>query len=89
MANHKSAEKRARQIKKRTEENQQIRGRARTKTKAALKAKPDQQTEAVREAFSAIQKAKRVFHKNAIKRKMSRLSKALKKKEKASAASSA
>lgn len=80
MANHKSAEKRARQIEKITERNRATRSRVRTAVRLAREAKPEEQSKKLNEAFSQIQKAKSVLHKNTIARKMSRLAKSLSKK---------
>ncbi|PIR22319.1 MAG: 30S ribosomal protein S20 [Deltaproteobacteria bacterium CG11_big_fil_rev_8_21_14_0_20_45_16] len=77
MANHKSAEKRARQSIKRTTRNRVTRSAVKTATKTALNASGAEKEQALRNAFSTIQKAKSVLHRNTIKRKMARLAKAL------------
>lgn len=82
MANHKSSEKRARQTIKRTDRNRKTRSAIRTATKAALTASTEDQSKKLSDAFSRIQKAKTVLHRNAIKRKMARLSKAISRKAK-------
>ncbi len=79
MANHKSAEKRARQIKKRNARNSFIRSTMRTtikKVRATAEAgKKDEATAALEEAVRTIDKAasKKVVHPKNASRKISRL----------------
>ena len=82
MANHKSSEKRARQSVKRTERNRAVRAKVRTMTNKAADAPSDKTKEALSEAYSAIQKSRGVYHRNTVKRKMSRLAKAVARKAK-------
>ncbi len=88
MANHKSAEKRARQALKRNEKNRACRSRIRTLTKEAEAAvasgRPDAKT-ALRKAESALAKsaASGTLHKRTAARKISRLAKRTKKAQKA------
>lgn len=77
MANHKSAEKRARQREKRTERNRSERAKIRSLSRAALDAPQSEKGAALGKAFSAIQKGKSVLHPNTMRRKMARLSKAI------------
>lgn len=84
MATHKSAEKRARQSVKRAARNRKVRSRVRTAVKAVLEADANQVQKSLSEAFSTIQKARGVFHRNTVRRKMARLAKAVAKKAKAS-----
>lgn len=79
MANHKSAEKRARQALVRKSRNNRVRSQVRTAEKAVRTQLSDQgkSKEALQSAFSVIQKARGVLHKNTIRRKMARLSKAV------------
>jgi small subunit ribosomal protein S20 len=87
MANHKSAEKRARQALKRQARNIEVRSRVHNverKLHAAL-TDPKKAAEVLSEAFSAIQKARGVLHPNAVKRRMSRLAKAAAKTTKVAA----
>lgn len=80
MANHKSAEKRARQNIKRAARNSAIRSRVKTAIKSAKQSSESERPAALSRAFSVIQKSKGVYHKNAIRRKMSRLARSLAKK---------
>lgn len=85
MANHKSAEKRARQTIKKTARNAGYKSRIHTAKKKVLEAKDEKTaTEALSKGFQAIQKARGILHKNTIKRKMSRLAKAAARVKKAS-----
>jgi small subunit ribosomal protein S20 len=79
MANHASAAKRARQSIKRSARNNASRSRVRTAERKVLSllTDPKKAAEALSEAFSVIQKSKSVLHRNAIKRRMSRLAKAV------------
>ena len=80
MANHASAKKRVRRNEKRTDMNQACRSRIRTfvkKVETAISAKDAHvAVEALRVAQSELHKgvAKGVLHKNAVARKLSRLS---------------
>jgi len=88
MANHKSAEKRARQAIKRESRNTEVRSKVHNierKVLASL-ADPKAAAAALSEAFSVIQKSRGVLHKNAVKRRMARLSKALVRASKAKTA---
>ncbi len=85
MANHISSEKRARQAPKRTARNSAIKSSVRTaerEVRASL-SDPAKAEAALRRAFSVIQKSRGVVSKNAIKRKMARLAKAVALKTKA------
>ena len=79
MATHKSAEKRARQNKKRHLRNVSVKSRVKTRLKAVLSAvgekKKDDSREALAKAIAVIDKAasKGVLHKNTASRKISRL----------------
>lgn len=81
MANHKSAEKRARQDVKRREYNKSIKSRVKTSVKSVLASVNDKNGEAAQarlaDTIKVIDKAaaKNVFHKNAAARKVSRLTK--------------
>lgn len=81
MANHKSAEKRDRQNKKRKMRNISIRARAKTSIKTVLKAVEEKDQENSKSALISAAKtidkaaAKGVFHKNNASRKISRLTK--------------
>jgi len=79
MANHKSSEKRARQALKRESRNSEVRSRVHNvdrKLRASL-TDAKKAAETLAEAFSVIQKSRGVLHKNAVKRKMARLAKAV------------
>jgi small subunit ribosomal protein S20 len=80
MATHPSAEKRARQSLKRAERNRRVRSAVKTAARKVLESSPAEQTKALSEAFSVIQKSRGVFHRNAVRRKMARLAKASAKK---------
>lgn len=79
MATHKSAEKRARQNKKRQLRNVSVKSSVKTRLKAVLSAvgekKKDDSREALAKAIAVIDKAasKGVLHKNTASRKISRL----------------
>jgi len=79
LATHKSAEKRARQNKKRHLRNVSVKSRVKTRLKAVLSAvgekKKDDSREALAKAIAVIDKAasKGVLHKNTASRKISRL----------------
>ncbi len=79
MANHKSAEKRIRQTKKRTERNRFYRTRIKNITKAVEAAVQEGNVEAATEAFKKANKnlhkyvSKGVLKKNTAARKVSRL----------------
>lgn len=79
MATHKSAEKRARQNKKRQLRNVSVKSSVKTRLKAVLSAveekKKDDARAALAKAISVIDKAasKGVVHKNTASRKISRL----------------
>lgn len=80
MIRHKSAEKRARQEKKRRAGNISIKSNAKTSVKAVLKAvdeKSPNAAEILKSAESTLDKAaaKGVIHKNTASRKISRLAK--------------
>jgi len=81
VANHKSAEKRARQDVKRREYNKSIKSRVKTSVKSVLASVNDKNGEAAQarlaDTIKVIDKAaaKNVFHKNAAARKVSRLTK--------------
>lgn len=83
MANHKSAEKRARQALKRQEHNRAIRSEVRTRVKRVRAALEGQDAEAarssLRDAERALRKAasKGVVHKSTASRSVSRLAKAV------------
>lgn len=85
MANHKSAEKRARQTLKRTAVNRVRRKKVRTAVKAAENALAGGATPEAKTAVKAAQPAlaravtKGVMHKNTASRKLSRLNARLKK----------
>lgn len=78
MANHISAEKRARQAIKRNTRNNGVRSQVHSVERKVRDTKTDSKAalSALSEAFSVIQKARGTLHKNAIKRKMGRLAKA-------------
>jgi len=84
MANHKSAEKRARQTKRRTAVNVSRRSRVRGSVKKVETAIASGDADAARKALQAAQPelaqgvAKGSMHKNTAARKMSRLSKRIK-----------
>lgn len=84
MANHKSAEKRARQTKRRTAVNVSRRSRLRGSVKKVETAIATGDADAARKALQAAQPelaqgvAKGAMHKNTAARKMSRLSKRIK-----------
>ncbi|TVQ81061.1 MAG: 30S ribosomal protein S20 [Bradymonadales bacterium] len=81
MANHRSAEKRARQNLVRSERNRKLRAKLRTAVKSALLSKEESEKKLkLSEAFSKIQKARGVLHPNTVKRKMARLAKAVNRK---------
>jgi small subunit ribosomal protein S20 len=79
LATHKSAEKRARQNKKRHLRNVSVKSRVKTRLKAVLSAvgekKKDDSRKALAKAIAVIDKAasKGVLHKNTASRKISRL----------------
>lgn len=75
MANHASAEKRARQSLKRRARNNKVRSQVHTAERAVRESPKDPQA-ALKAAFSVIQKSRGVLHRNTVKRKMSRLAKA-------------
>jgi small subunit ribosomal protein S20 len=79
MANHVSAEKRARQTPKRQARNASVRSRVHSAERAVLAAisDPKKAELALREAFSALQKSRGVLHRNTVTRKMAKLSKAV------------
>lgn len=79
MANHISAEKRARQAIKKRARNTSVKSSIHTAERAvrAVVATPEKATEALKNAFSVIQKSRGVIHRNAVRRKMARLSKAV------------
>ncbi len=83
MANHKSAQKRIRQTKKRTERNRFYRTRIKNITKAVEAAVKEGDVEAATEAFKKANKnlhkyvSKGVLKKNTAARKVSRLHKLL------------
>ena len=86
MANIKSAEKRNRQVGKRTARNRVVRGASRTAVKrarTALTAESAESREEVLNAMRALDRAasKGVIHKNNAARRKSRLMKALNKME--------
>jgi small subunit ribosomal protein S20 len=84
MATHKSAEKRARQTKRRTGVNDSRRSRIRTVVKKVEVAIAGGDAAAAREALRTAQPemqrgiSKGVVHKNTVRRKLSRLSKRIK-----------
>jgi len=84
MANHKSAEKRARQTKRRTAINVSRRSRVRSSVKKVEVALASGDAEAARKALQSAQPelargvAKGTMHKNTAARKMSRLAKRVK-----------
>lgn len=84
MATHKSAEKRARQTKRRTVENDSRRSRIRTAVKKVEVAIAGGDSTAAREALRNAQPqmqrgvGKGVIHKNTVMRKLSRLSRRIK-----------
>jgi small subunit ribosomal protein S20 len=79
LATHKSAEKRARQNKKRQLRNVSVKSRVKTRLKAVLSVvgekKKDDSRDALAKAIAVIDKAasKGVLHKNTASRKISRL----------------
>ena len=81
MANHKSAEKRARQNEKRRMRNASARSRVKTAVKATLTSVEGKDTEKSREVLLDTTKtiakaaAKGIFHKKTAARKISRLTK--------------
>ena len=77
MATHKSAAKRARQAIKKRARNFAVRSQVTTVEKAVKASlnNPEGAQKALSEAFKVIQKARGVFHRNTVKRKMARLSK--------------
>lgn len=81
MANHKSAEKRNKQNKKRRLRNASVKSQVKTLTKEVLSAVSGKDKEAsqkaIASAISGINKAvsKKVIHKNTASRKISRLTK--------------
>ncbi len=79
MANHKSAAKRARQSIVRRARNNSVKSAIHTAQRNVREAlaDPKKAEEALRNAFSTIQKARGVVHFNTVKRKMARLSKAV------------
>jgi len=79
MANHKSAEKRARQSLKIRARNNQVRSRVHSVERTVKESltDPKKASEALKKAFHVIQKARGVLHRNAVRRKMARLSKAV------------
>ncbi|MBN8554515.1 MAG: 30S ribosomal protein S20 [Deltaproteobacteria bacterium] len=85
MANHPSAEKRARQAIKRKTRNNKVRSQVHTAERAVREAKDSKGAqEALKKAFHTIQKSRGVVHRNTIRRKMARLSKAAARVSKAS-----
>lgn len=86
MANHVSAEKRARQSIKRKTRNAAVRSKVHNAARNVLQVAqdPKKAEEALRQAFKVIQTAKGVLHRNAVRRKMARLSKAVARAAKAS-----
>jgi small subunit ribosomal protein S20 len=80
MATHASAEKRARQSLKRAERNRRVRSAVKTAARRVSETTGADQTKALSEAFSVIQKSRGVFHRNTVRRKMARLAKAVAKK---------
>ena len=84
MATHKSAEKRARQNRKKRSVNTAVKSQVKTREKGVLKAVQEKNPEGAREslakAVSAIDKAasKGVVHRNTAARKISRLTKKVK-----------
>ena len=87
MANHKSAEKRARQALVRKARNTEVRSQVHNAERRVLAAlsDPAKATAALRDAFSVIQKSRGVVHRNSVSRRMARLSKAVAKGLKAKA----
>ena len=79
MANHVSSEKRARQTPKRHARNMSVKSRVHNAERAVRAATTDAKkaAEALSGAFSALQKASGVLHRNTVRRKMARLSKAV------------
>ena len=81
MANHKSAEKRAKQALVREARNNSVRSKVKTaerRVRDAVSAKNVKEAqEALKAAFSTIQKSKGTLHSNSIKRKMARLATAV------------
>jgi small subunit ribosomal protein S20 len=81
MANHKSAEKRAKQALVREARNNSVKSKVKSaerKVRDAVEAKNVKSAqEALRLAFSTIQKSKGTLHPNSIKRKMARLATAV------------
>ena len=81
MANHKSAEKRARQSEKRRMRNTSARSRVKTAVKATLESVKGKDVEKSREVLLETTKkiskaaARGIFHKNTAARKISRLTK--------------
>ncbi len=80
MIRHKSAEKRARQEKKRRARNISIKSNAKTSVKAVLQAveeKSENAAEVLKSAAATLKKAaaKGIIHKNTASRKISRLTK--------------
>ncbi len=81
MANHKSAEKRARQGEKRRMRNASARSRVKTAVKATLKSVEEKDSEKSRAVLLDTTKtiakaaAKGIFHRNTAARKISRLAK--------------
>ena len=79
MANHVSAEKRARQSLKKRARNVTVKSKVHNAERAVRDTLKDSQKaqENLKSAFSVIQKARGVIHRNAVRRKMARLSKAV------------
>ncbi len=79
MANHISAEKRARQAIRRQARNSEQVSRVHNVERKVLASltDPKKAQEALSEAFSVIQKSKGTIHRNTIRRRMARLSKAV------------
>ena len=87
MATHISAEKRARQAIKRQTRNSMVASKVHTAQRKVLDlvaTDPKKAEAALSEAFKVIQTSKGVIHRNAVRRKMARLSKAVAKAKKAS-----
>ena len=81
MANHKSAEKRAKQALVREARNSSVKSKVKSaerKVRDAVASKNQKEAEAaLRLAFSTIQKSKGTLHPNSIKRRMARLATAV------------
>jgi small subunit ribosomal protein S20 len=78
MANHISAEKRARQAIKRAARNTSTKSAIHTAERRVREnTDPQKGPQVLSEAFSSIQKARGVVHRNTVRRKMARLAKAV------------